>query len=165
MHPLLRRLAAGSAVLSALGLSACAPALVVKPADDPANPACAMVMLRLPEQVGGFDKRPTSSQSTAAWGDPAAAILRCGMPKPAPTTDPCVVVDEVDWISARADEGTWRFITYGREPAVEVLVSQTEMAGATALAEVASAVKSIEATGGCVDAQDAEQVDEASPAP
>ena len=46
----------------------------------------------------------------------------CGLPAPAPTTDSCVVVDGVDWVVRELTDGT--AVTFGREPAIEVLVPQ-----------------------------------------
>jgi hypothetical protein len=48
-------------------------------------------------------------------------VLRCGLPEPAPTTRHCLTVDGVDWV---VDESTDPvvFTSYGRSPALEVLV-------------------------------------------
>ena len=58
--------------------------------------------------------------SAAAWGDPPV-IARCGLPAPAPTADSCVDVDGVDWVVRPLTDGS-AAVTYGREPALEVLV-------------------------------------------
>lgn len=86
------------------------------------DPACARVGTHWPDQVAGRDRRATtpSSPAVAAWGDPAF-IARCGLAMPAPTTDDCIVVDGVDWVVRRVDDGMV-FLTYGRDPAVQVLV-------------------------------------------
>jgi len=55
-----------------------------------------------------------------AWGDPAI-IARCGLAPIGPTTDPCLDVSGVDWVAHRLTNGV-RFTTYGRTPAIEVLV-------------------------------------------
>ncbi len=64
----------------------------------------------------------TSPESvlTAAWGDPPL-IARCGLPSPGPTTEDCVVVNGVDWVIHPLSDGT-RLTTYGRDPAIELLV-------------------------------------------
>jgi hypothetical protein len=75
-----------------------------------------------------------------------------------------VSVDDVDWVQVRAEEDTWQFVTYGRTPAVEVLVTPSVVSGATALASVSTAVGGIEQTAQCVDVQDAEEVEGEVPA-
>ena len=77
---------------------------------------------RLPDQVHGQDRVRTTSDSpaVAAWGDPAV-IWRCGVEPPGPTTDECLDVDGVDWVVHVLDDGA-SFTTFGREPAVQVLV-------------------------------------------
>ncbi|WP_344305856.1 DUF3515 domain-containing protein [Brevibacterium samyangense] len=151
-------LAFGGVVLTAL--SACAgPVLVLEPAPRATEPVCASVMLALPEEIDGVPNRKTSAQATEAWGDPAIAILRCGMEPPAPTTDPCVTVNGVDWISTEAEEGHWKFVTYGREPAVEVIVDPTSASGQNILTAVSPAMENLPQTAECVAAEDAVQVE------
>lgn len=142
-------------------LAACTPALVVEPAPQAHDPACAEVMLRMPDEIDGAPDRDTSAQGTEAWGEPALAIARCGMEPPAPTTDRCVTVDGVDWISTEESEESWTFVTYGRTPAVEVILDPRRVSGATVLSTVSPAVAVLERTGECVGAHDAEQVPEA----
>ena len=72
--------------------------------------------------VGGHravDTDPTDP-AVRAWGDPAV-IARCGLPEPGPTTDECLGVSGVDWVAHRLSDGV-RFTTFGRSPAIEVLV-------------------------------------------
>lgn len=38
-----------------------------------------------------------------------------------PTTDPCLNVSGIDWVAHQLSDGV-RFTTYGRSPAIEVLV-------------------------------------------
>lgn len=66
--------------------------------------------------------RPTTAKSDTvrAWGDPAI-IARCGVNTPGPTTDECFTVDGVDWVGSTLSDG-YRFVTYGRSPAIEVLI-------------------------------------------
>lgn len=134
-------------------LSGCAGTVDVDPGTDAADPACARVMLSLPNDLGGSVKRRTSSQGTAAWGDPSAVILRCGVTPPGPTTTPCVSVDKTDWLSK--DEGDhWRFTTYGRTPAVEVLIDQKRVSGQSAITELSHAVSALPQKRHCVGAAD-----------
>lgn len=137
-------------------LAACAPTIGVEAADDAANPACAEVMLALPDQLADdLPKVRTDSQATAAWGAPGAAVtLRCGVRPPGPSAD-CQRVESpagtVDWIVATDGEGTWRFTTYGREPAVEVVVppAVTERHSTAFVADLTQAVNHVEQTREC----------------
>lgn len=54
------------------------------------------------------------------WGSPGI-VLRCGVEPVGPTTLPCLEINGVDWVVDDAGDPI-RFLTYGREPAVEVLV-------------------------------------------
>ncbi len=58
--------------------------------------------------------------AVAAWGSPAV-IARCGVTPEVPTTERCVTVDDIDWIARDLTDGT-SFTTYGRDPAIEVLI-------------------------------------------
>ncbi|MDC5697229.1 DUF3515 domain-containing protein [Intrasporangium calvum] len=84
------------------------------------EPVCADISW--PTEVSSLPAVETSPDhpSVAAWGDPAI-LARCGLPAPAPTVDSCVVVDGVDWVVRELSDGT-AAVTYGREPAIEVLV-------------------------------------------
>ena len=125
---------AARAALPALLLAGCTSAVQVDPAPSAADPVCAEVILSLPGELAGLPRVPTTSQATAGWGSPQAAIvLRCGVAPMGPTTDPCVTVTDptggsVDWVvtadGTHADK-TWTFVTYGRIPAVEVTVPQS----------------------------------------
>jgi hypothetical protein len=97
------------------------PVEVTVPADG-SDPACARMATDLPQRLLDRDRVTTSADSpaVAAWGDPAI-IWRCGVTPPGPTTQECVTVDGVDWIVDPLDDGTG-FVTYGRVPAVQVLV-------------------------------------------
>jgi hypothetical protein len=87
-----------------------------------ADPACARMAAALPDRVRGQDRVRTTSSSpaVAAWGRPAV-VWRCGVTPPGPTTDECLAVDGVDWVVHRLSDGA-AFTTYGRDPAVQVLV-------------------------------------------
>jgi hypothetical protein len=86
-------------------------------------------MVRLPDVVAGLDRRSTNAQSTGAWGTPASVILRCGLPDTGPSPFPCFTVDDVDWLRDDASDPNFTFITYGRSPAVEVLIDSTAVSG------------------------------------
>ena len=135
-------------------LSGCTDPVVVDAAPHAADPACAEVMLRMPQTLTGAEERTTSSQATEAWGSPAIAILRCGVTPPQPTTDTCVSVNGVDWISVPTKSSMWRFVSYGRTPAVEVLVDREKIPGATVLAEVSKPVSALPQHNQCLSAED-----------
>src|SRR5674476_1405677 len=91
-------------------LRACAPDVVVA------------ASAHWPQKVAGQSARTTSSSSAAvrAWGDPAV-IARCGLPPIGPTTDQCLDVSGIDLVAHQLTDGV-RFTTYGRSPAIEILV-------------------------------------------
>nr|WP_286329734.1 DUF3515 family protein [Agromyces marinus] len=149
------------AVLAALPLlAACSQPVPFDPAPDAADPDCAAVVVRLPDQAAGLDARATSAQGTGAWGSPASVLLRCGVEPPGPTTLRCVSVDEVDWIIDESDAPTYRFTTYGRTPAVEVVVDNDVVSGSSAITDLSAAVAAIPAEGGCTDLTDLGGLDE-----
>ncbi|WP_209323324.1 DUF3515 domain-containing protein [Brevibacterium renqingii] len=151
-------LASVAAVLAGVSLAGCERTVIVEPAKDAANPKCADIMLTLPDQISGEQARTTSSQGTKAWGDPNIAVLRCGVTPPGPTTDRCVSVSGVDWISQPADDDdtTWKFTSYGRTPAVEVLVNRKAESGNDVLAAVSPALAKIKPETECVGSEDLE---------
>ena len=111
-------------MLSALGplLASCSGAVEVTAPAEASSPACHAAAARWPVSVGNQQRVDTTSDSPAvrAWGDPAV-IARCGVAPPGPTTDQCLDVSGVDWVAHRLSDGV-RFTTYGRTPAIEVLV-------------------------------------------
>ena len=150
----MKRLPTAAGVLAAAALlSGCTPVADVEAAPDAENPACAEVMVYLPVEVAETPLRDTNSQATAAWGNPSKVILRCGVPVPGPTTEPCASVNGVDWL-LREEGETWRATTYGREPAVEVVFNPNEVASSTLLVELAGPVSRIEPTRECLSPQD-----------
>ncbi|PWC08301.1 DUF3515 domain-containing protein [Mycetocola zhujimingii] len=156
----LRSLAGGVLLAALIGLTGCSSAVTLEPAEDANNPACADVIVRLPDTVADKPKRETNAQSTAAWGSPAAVILRCGVAVPGPTTDPCIALNGIDWIAdeSEAANDTYRYTTYGREPAVEVIINADAatggVSGTTALIDLSSAVSALPATTACVGPED-----------
>jgi len=132
-------------------LAGCAPTVALEPADDAINPICAEVSVRLPDTVGELPRRLTNAQATGAWGEPAAVILRCGVPSPAPTaTLPCITVEGIDWIRDDSNDPNFVFTTYGRTPAVEVIINGDEVSGLSALTDLAPAVGRLPVEGACV---------------
>lgn len=141
-------------------VAACTGAVPVEVAPYAADPLCAEVVLALPQDLGGLPRLGTTSQATVAWGDPAdPVVLRCGVEPPDPTTDRCVNADDgetsVDWIAVPGDEredGSWLFTTYGRAPAVEVVVpaTVTETRSTSFVLDLGPAVAKVEQTRACL---------------
>ena len=135
-------------------LSGCAGTVALQPAELANDPGCADVMVRVPDAIGANTRRTTNAQSTAAWGDPTAIILRCGIPDSGPSTLPCYTVNGIDWLRDDSKDPSFVFTTYGRTPATEVIVDSTKAGGTDALAAVGTAVGSIPATAKCLDSED-----------
>lgn len=195
------RTAAGTAALALAGaplLAGCASTVGVAVAPDAADPACARVVLALPESLGdGLEELRTTSQATWAWGDPTEPVtLRCGVAVPGPTTEQCVTMEtasgtSIDWLvqadaepadaasgpdddpdatadptdgptadaptsgaDALLDPGSsdWTFVTYGRDPAVEVHVPAAVVAerSTSFLDALSPAIAQVEATRSCL---------------
>jgi len=146
--------AALACVPLALSLAGCTRTVALEPAADAIEVGCADIVVRLPDEVSGHEQRPTDAQGTGAWGDPAAVLLRCGVEPPGPTTLECVDVNGVDWIIDESDAPNYVFTTYGRVPATEVIVDSDLASGTTALTDLALAVSSVPAEGGCLGAEE-----------
>ena len=150
--------ALSAAVLATLlgpALAGCGATVTMEPAPDANNPECATVIVNLPERLAGLTPRETDAQSSKAWGDPTSVRLRCGVPVPDPTAEfPCVTVDGVDWLRDAADEPITVFTTYGRDPAVQVIVDGAVVGGEPVLSGLAGAVSRIPAERQCVDVTD-----------
>ena len=152
-----RRLAAAVTVLTGvLALTGCGSAVTVESAPHATDPACASVMLAMPEDVGDMAQRETSSQGTTAYGDPSAMVVRCGVEPPGPTTDPCTDVNGVDWLISEVPDkkNQWRAVTYGRSPATEILFDGDRVPSSTALVDAGSAVQNVPQTGKCQSVKD-----------
>lgn len=124
----LARSAAGLTVLVSIALTACSPIVALTPAPDANNPDCASVIVRLPEVVGGLAQRQTDAQGTSAWGDPDAVVLTCGVPVPEASELPCIDKG-VFWLRDDSQEGYWLFTSFGRDPAVDVVVDRDIASG------------------------------------
>ena len=138
-------------------LAGCAQAVALDPAEDAASPACAEVSVRLPETASDLPSRETNAQATGAWGETTSGvILRCGVPSPDPTsTLPCVTVDGIDWLRDDSKDPYFAFTTYGRSPAVEVIIDSESASAVGALTDLADAVGTLPSDGGaCVSIED-----------
>lgn len=149
--------AALAVCVAAGALAGCTPTVALEPAADAVNPACAAVIvaLRNYDTLADLPARETNAQATAAWGSPAGIILRCGVPVPAPTaTLPCFTVDGIDWLRDDSNDPNFVFTTYGRDPAVEVIIDDSAASALDALTELARPVSAIPATGECISPTD-----------
>lgn len=150
--------AAAVAAVSGLTLSACTSLVAdIEVAEDATDPLCAEAMVAMPEEIAGHERRRTDTQSTAAWGEPAVAVFRCGVPSPGPTTDECVGANNVDWV-VREEGANWRITTYGREPAMEVLFDGERVSSSSVMVDVGNAAARIPADGGCTDPSETQVV-------
>lgn len=153
-----KRLAVPASLALVLSMSACAPSVEVSSAADSNNPACAPMMVALPDTLADAKRRTTSSQATAAWGDPSLVVLRCGVTPPGPTTDRCVTVNSVDWV-AKQDGDTWTLTTFGRNPAAQVVLDPNKILSSTVLAQLSSPASKLPKTGSaCVGVNDTENL-------
>ena len=138
------------ATLALLTLGGCAATVNLEPAANSNDPGCAEVMVRLPSQLGGLQERYTNAQATAAWGDPAAVLLRCGLEPVEVSTLPCVSAAGIDWLVDDLLAPSYRFISYARFPAIEVVVDSNNASGITSLESIAGAVAMLPATKACL---------------
>lgn len=155
----------------ALPLAGCSGDVYLQPGPLAPDPICAAVIQALPQELAGTLQTSTTAQATVAWGTEAPITLRCGVAEPGPTTDRCVTVESggssVDWINPEAgsplipshadtEVGSWTFITYGRSPAIEIVVPAAAVTDQPTgiLVDVAAAVQRSPATRFCVAATD-----------
>jgi hypothetical protein len=137
----------------------------MSPAADATNPACADVIVRLPDSIGTDVRRETNAQATAAWGNPASILLRCGVAVPGPSTLLCVTLKGIDWLRDDSGAPNYVFTTYGRDPAVEVVINGNEASGTDTLIALSNAVGSIPATRACTNPDDVLGLPGPSPSP
>jgi hypothetical protein len=76
--------------------------------------------------------------------------LRCGIEPVEISTLACVTASGVDWLVDESAKPSFRFISFGRDPAIEVIVDSENAVGVNALESLAPAVQSIEATKRCL---------------
>jgi hypothetical protein len=127
-------------------------ATVVMPAAPLANdPGCAEVIVRLPSETDGQNKRTTNSQSTAAWGEPVAITLTCGLEPVMVSALPCITAGDVDWIVDDSDKPNYTFISFGRTPATAVTIDSTRSSGANVLEDLGQAVQFTKQSKKCLD--------------
>ena len=136
---------------SLMVLTGCAPVVPLEPAEQANNPECAEVMVRLPDELAGLPERRVNAQSTAAWGEPTAVILRCGLEPVEISSLVCVTASEIDWLVDDSKAPSYRFISFARNPATEVIVDSRVVAGVTVLDELAASIGVLGATKSCTE--------------
>jgi hypothetical protein len=129
--------------LLALTLAGCSHAVHARLPVNASAPACVTSAHRLPAKLLGQSRRTTTpaSPALAAWGDPAI-ILRCGVESPGASTEHCETVNGIDWLVQPLTDGE-EFTTFGRTPAIQVLVPKhyaPEEFALPALAPAAAAI-------------------------
>ena len=132
-------------------LAGCAAAVNLDPAPLANDPACAEVSVRYPASIGELDQRYTNAQATSAWGEPAAIIARCGLEVVEVSQLSCVTAGGVDWLVDDSKAPSYRFISFARNPAVEVIVDSQKASGVGALEALANAVAKIPASKVCTE--------------
>lgn len=171
-----RAVAIATAAFLALGLAACSPTVALDPAPDAADPACAAVTVRLPDEIDeGTSKvlqRETNAQATGAWGDPTVVVLHCGVPQAAPTSDlPCNTATDdagnsIDWLVDGSKDPIFTFTTYDRKPAVSVTIDYDSIGSASVLDAIAPAVGTLPENGHhCVGPDDVPPTATETPTP
>ena len=134
--------------LAVTALAGCSRAVSVTLPGQADSAACAAVSGLWPADVAGHQPVDVSPASPAvrAYGDPAV-IARCGVAEPAPSTD-CLSVNDVDWVVTMLTDGA-KFVTYGRSPALEVLVPSSAAPGSegSLLPVFTAAAKALPTTG------------------
>lgn len=124
----------------ALSLSACTSTVSLQAAPASNDPGCAAISVRLPSDVDGNAQRSTDAQATSAWGNPTRIILRCGLPEVKASTLICTTIGGVDWLVDPSQAPSYRFITFGRNPATEVIVDYKHASGVSTIDALSQAV-------------------------
>ncbi|HEY7717605.1 MAG TPA: DUF3515 family protein [Pedococcus sp.] len=132
-------------------LSGCSASVEATAPPGAGSGACAAAARAWPSTVSGHDRVETTADSpaVAAWGDPPV-VARCGVAALGPTTEECLAVDGVDWVVRRASDGAV-FTSFGRDPAIEVLVPDAYAPEPLLLPAFGDAVRALPANGRTCD--------------
>ncbi len=156
-------IAAAAAVALVGSLTGCAAIVPLQPAADANNPSCADVTVRLPDTVADQERRETNAQATGAWGTPTSVLLYCGVEVPSASTQRCIQIDGIYWLVDDTDKPTYVLRSYGREPAIDVVVDTTVSGTTPALMDLSRVVSWTAPNGHeCTDLDDAEIIDGSS---
>ncbi len=132
-------------------LAGCAATVNLEPAELANDPGCAEVSVRYPGAIGELTQRYANAQATSAWGEPTAVIARCGLAPVEASELSCVTAGGVDWLVDDSEAPNYRFISFARNPAVEVIVDSEKASGVGALEALAGAVSKIPASKTCTE--------------
>jgi hypothetical protein len=143
-----------TSLAAVVSLAGCSAAVPLQPAALANDPACAAFMVQLPDSIGTLERRSTNAQSTAAWGQPAAVIARCGLDDLGPSALPCFTVDGVDWLRDDSHDPSFVFTTFGRTPGIEVTIDSTLTSGTEVLDALSNAVGQLSPSAECLGAED-----------
>jgi hypothetical protein len=138
-------------ISATLLLAGCAPIVALEPAAEANNTECAEIIVRLPDELAGEQKRRVNAQSTAAYGNPVSVILRCGLEGVEVSPLTCVTAGNVDWLVDDENAPNYRFVSYARFPATEVIVDSTKISGVSALEALSPSVGVLPATKRCTE--------------
>lgn len=151
---------AAGALLALAPLAGCAAATYAPPGPQAELPVCGEIVAYAPQELLGRSQTEPSSQGTVVWGN-GDIVLRCGLEPPAPNPEGCTRIEDsqgtlTDWLIRPSDGGGWHFTTYGRDPAIDVLVAEGVGGDqpSAALIDLTSTVHRIEADEYCVSLED-----------
>jgi len=138
-------------LLCAGALAACSSTVEVTAPPQAGTAACTAAAARWPATISGQERVETTAgtESVAAWGDPPV-IARCGVSELGPTTEQCLDVDGVDWVVREASDGAV-LTTFGRDPAIEVLVPDAYAPEPLLLPAFAEAARALPSNGRTCD--------------
>ncbi len=131
-------------------LTGCSATVSLDAADNSNDPLCAAVSVRLPDTVDGLARRTTDAQATAAWGTPSAVLFRCGLAPVTVSKFKCVTASNVDWLVDDSKAPNYRFVTFARTPAIEVVVDSGKASGSKVLDDLSLAVQQVPVTKHCL---------------
>ena len=114
--------------------------MALDPAPHANDPVCADVTVHLPSSLENLPRRETNAQATGAWGQPAVVLLRCGVTVPIVSELPCVQTDDIQWLRDDSKAPTYVFTTYGRTPAIAVVVDQSKLSPGPTLQDLEAVV-------------------------
>jgi hypothetical protein len=130
-----------------LALAGCARTVTVTLPARAGDQVCVKAGAAYPASVSGREQVATDPAAAAvrAWGNPPI-IARCGVTPPGPTTEECLTVNDVDWVATPLTDGT-QFVTYGRDPALEVLIPRGDVPEGSLLPAFTVAAQTLPETG------------------
>jgi hypothetical protein len=138
-------------LLCAWALAGCSSAVEVTAPPQAGTAACTAAASHWPATISGRERVETTAgtDAVAAWGDPPV-IARCGVSALGPTTEQCLDVDGIDWVVREASDGAV-LTTFGRDPAIEVLVPDAYAPEPLLLPAFAEAARALPSNGRTCD--------------